>query len=166
MLTTLTAPSPLSSSEVSQDAVRMITFTIADHLLALPMNAIVKVVGCPPKIAKSGSSIELFHFGNYSITVLNLNYHFACPATPGDKFLVVTKQKHQELYALLVDTPPDLVDFPGSTIRQLPESYRHGHALSIASCVVVLPQAEGVASIFVIDMEKASQVCSSQSQTD
>jgi chemotaxis signal transduction protein len=144
----------------------MITFTIANHLLALPMNAIVKVVGCPPKIAKSGNSIELFHFGNCSITVLNLNQHFACPAAPGDKFLVVTKQKHQELYALLVDTPPDLVDFPVSTIRQLPESYRQGHALSIASCVVVLPQAEEVASIFVIDMEKASQVCSSQNQAD
>jgi chemotaxis signal transduction protein len=166
MLPTLTAPSPLPSSEVSQDAVRMITFTIADQLLALPMNAIVKVVGCPPKVAKSSSSIELFHFGNYSITVLNLHQHFAYPSTPEDKFLVVTKQKHQELYALLVDTPPDLMDFPVSTIRQLPESYRHGHALSIASCVVVLPQVEGVASIFVVDVEKASQICSSQNQAD
>jgi chemotaxis signal transduction protein len=163
MSLTLTASSPLASSDVSQDSVRMITFTIADHFLALPMNAIVKVVSCPPKVAKSGHSIELFHFGNYSITVLNLHQHFAYSAAAEDQFLVVAKQKNQELYALLVDTPPDLVDFPASTIRQLPESYRQGHALRIANCVVVLPQNEGINSIFVIDLEKVSQVCSGQS---
>jgi chemotaxis signal transduction protein len=164
MSLTLTSPSSLESSDISQDSVRMITFTIADHLLALPMNAVIKVVSCPPQIAKSSNSIELFHFGNYSITVLNLHSHFSNTAVSSDKFLIVTQQKQQELYALLVDTPPDLVNFPVTTIRQLPELYQQGYALRIASCVVVLPQDEGVSSIFVIDMEKASQICSGQSQ--
>jgi chemotaxis signal transduction protein len=159
----LTAPpaSVLPSPESSQDHVRMITFTIANQLLALPMNAIAKVVSCPMPIAQSTSAIELFHFGHHSITVLNLHQHFAQPKSLGNKFLVVTRQQ-QELYALMVDTPPDLVDFPASTIRQLPESYRQGHVMSIASCVVVLPEAEEVSSIFVIDMEKAIGILTAQ----
>jgi chemotaxis protein histidine kinase CheA len=155
MSLTITPVSPLASSALSQDSVRVITFTIANHQLALPMNAIAKVVNCPPQIAKSASNIELFHFGNHSITVLNLHNHFKQPTTTEGKFLVVTKQKKQELYALLVDTPPDLMDVSISAIRQLPESYRQRHSMSIASCVVVLPQVEDVTSIFVIDMEKA-----------
>jgi chemotaxis signal transduction protein len=162
MSPTITLPSPLASPEVSQASVRMITFTIADHLLALPMNAIVKVVSCPLQIAQSENSVELFHFGNHSITVLNLHRHFAQTAMHGGKFLVVTKQKNQELYALLVDTPPDLVDVSTSTIRQLPESYRQGHSLSVASCVIVTPEAGGLASVFVVDMEKAIQIFSNQ----
>jgi hypothetical protein len=37
----------------------------------------------------------------------------------------------------------------------LPDSYRQGHPLSIASCVAVLPQGEGALSVFIIDMLQA-----------
>jgi chemotaxis signal transduction protein len=154
MSPTITPIAPLTSSELSQDSVRVITFTIANHQLALPMNAIVKVVSCPPSLMNSTHKVELLHFGNHSITVLNLHQHFA-QASSGGKFLVVTRSKQEELYALMVDTPPDLRDLPVSAIRKLPESYRQGHPLSIASCVAVLPQSEGVLSVFIIDMLQA-----------
>jgi chemotaxis signal transduction protein len=154
MQTTLSSPSPASSPDWSQPSVRVITFAIANQILALPMNAIVKVVSCPPQMVNSTEGIALFHFGQRAITVLNLHKHFSQSLqVAGGKFLVITQLK-QELYAFLVDTPPDLVDLPASSIRQLPDSYRHGHALSIASCVAVLPEAEGGA-VFIIEVEQA-----------
>lgn len=156
MHSTIPSPSLSSSPNRPQELVRVITFTIANQTLALPMNAIVKVVSCPPQMINSTNSVELFHFGQRAITVLNLHKHFAQTLeVPSGKFLVVTQLKQKELYAFLVDTPPDLIDIPASAIRQLPESYRHGHALSIASCVAVLPGEEGSISIFIIEIEQA-----------
>jgi len=156
MQSTISSPSPTSSSDRSQESVRVITFVIANQILALPMNAIVKVVSCPPQMMSSTNSMELFHFGQHAITVLNLHNHFAQPLeVASGKFLVITQLKQKELYAFLVDTPPDLIDLPASTIRQLPESYRQGHALSIASYMAVLPKPEGVTSIFIIEIERA-----------
>ena len=156
MQSTIASPSLSGSPISSQESVRVITFTIANQMLALPMNTIVKVVSCPPQMVSSTNSIELFHFGQRAITVLNLHKHFAQSLeVASGKFLVVTHLKQKELYAFLVDTPPDLIDLPVSTIRQIPESYRHGHALSIASCVAVLSHEEGSASIFIIEIEQA-----------
>ncbi len=156
MKPTIPFPSLAGSPDHSQESVRVVTFTIANQTLALPMNAIVKVVSCPPQMMSSTNSIELFHFGQRAITVLNLHKHFAQTLeVASGKFLVITQLKQKELYAFLVDTPPDLIDLPASTIRQLPESYRHGHALSIASCVAVLPEPEGTTSIFIIEIERA-----------
>jgi purine-binding chemotaxis protein CheW len=156
MHSTIPSQSLSTSPSHSQESVRVITFMIANQVLALPMNAIVKVVSCPPQMISSTNSIELFHFGQRAITVLNLHKHFAQTLeVASGKFLVVTQMKQKELYAFLVDTPPDLIDLPVSTIRQIPESYRHGHALSIASCVAVLPQEEGSTSIFIIEIEQA-----------
>ena len=156
MQSTIPSLSLTSSPDRSQESVRVITFTIAHQILALPMSAIVKVVSCPPQMVSSTNSIELFHFGQRAITVLNLHKHFAqALEVASGKFLVITQLKQRELYAFLVDTPPDLIDLPASAIRQLPESYRHGHALSIASCVAVLPKAEGTTSIFIIEIERA-----------
>ncbi|NJR37926.1 MAG: hypothetical protein HC781_02620 [Leptolyngbyaceae cyanobacterium CSU_1_4] len=158
MQSTIPFQSLNSSHNRSQESVRVITFTIANQTLALPMNAIVKVVSCPPQMISSTESIELFHFGQRVITVLNLHKHFAQSLeVASGKFLVITQLKQKELYAFLVDTPPDLIDLPSSTIRQLPESYRQGHVLSIASCVAVLPQTEGTTPIFIIEIERAIQ---------
>jgi chemotaxis signal transduction protein len=158
MQSTISSPSLASSPDHSQALVRVITFTIANQVLALPMNAIVKVVSCPPQMKNSTNSIELFHFGQHTITVLNLHKHFAQPsAVAKGNFLVITQLEQRELYAFLIDTPPDLIDLPTSTIRQLPESYRQNHAMSIASCVAVLPEAEGSTSIFIIDTKQTIQ---------
>jgi chemotaxis signal transduction protein len=154
MQSIIPSPSIASSPNHSQASVRVITFTIANQVLALPMNAIVKVVSCPPQMRNSTNSIELFHFGQHTITVLNLHQHFAqSSATANGKFLVITQLKQKELYAFLVDTPPDLIDLPAATIRQLPESYRQGHPLSMASCVAIFQETEE--AIFIIDIEQA-----------
>jgi chemotaxis signal transduction protein len=154
MQSIISSPSLASSPDHSQASVRVITFTIANLVLALPMNAIVKVVSCPPQMRNSTNSFELFHFGQHTITVLNLHQYFAQQSAASGKFLVITQLKQKELYAFLVDTPPDLTDLPASTIRQLPDSYRQGHALSIANCVSVSHEAEE-AAIFIIDIEQA-----------
>lgn len=156
MQSTIPSQSLNGSANCSQESVRVITFTIANQTLALPLNAIVKVVSCPPQMISSTNSIELFHFGQRAITVLNLHKHFSPQSeVASGKFLVITQLKQKELYAFLVDTPPDLIDLPASTIRQLPESYRQGHALSIARCVAVLPKEEGSIPIFIIEIEQA-----------
>jgi chemotaxis signal transduction protein len=139
---------------------RMMVFAIADYFFALPINVVLKVVNCPPLLLSSSlSSIELVHLGLHTITLLKLQQHLA----PGQlqqqantaQFLVVTQLVQQELCAILVDAPPNLIEIPLSAIRTLPESYRQAHPLhKIASHIAVLPQEETSLSIFLLDMEQ------------
>ncbi|MER3476828.1 MAG: hypothetical protein C4287_10185 [Leptolyngbya sp. ERB_1_2] len=92
------------------------------------------------------------HLDNIQISVLNLRSQLSLEQTyqqtEGD-FLVVAKVG-EELCAIRVDAPPDLIEVDAAMIRQLPAAYRQGHPLSIASHVVVLPQGKATLAIFLL----------------
>jgi purine-binding chemotaxis protein CheW len=164
------APSTIGSSQalssnVAPEEVQVITFAIAGYQLAVPMNVVVKVVNCPAAIQNSPNRFDLLHLGQHSITVVNLHHHFAAYQAIGTPqagaFLVVTQLAQGQFYAIAVDTPPDLMDLPVSTLRKLPDSYRQGHPLSIASYVAVLPllpQGEETLSLFIMNLEQVIRI--------
>ncbi|KAM3093341.1 chemotaxis protein CheW [Phormidesmis sp. 146-12] len=145
------------SEEVASESVKVVVFTIAGYRLGLPMDAILRVVNCPLELRDSSTAVELVHLKHQAITVLNLYSHLALkqinPHPNAGQFLVVTKVL-QEVCAIRVDSPPDLMELLPSTIRKLPEPYRQGHPLNIASRVAILPQGKATVAIFLLDMRR------------
>lgn len=149
------------------DAVlKVIVFQIAGYRLAVPMDSVLRVVNTPPEMQDSlpkdqSSLLELIHLGHHAIAVINLYPHLSLKQVNSmpqqGQFLVVTKAG-EELCAIRVDVPPDLLELDVATIRELPTPYRQGHPLSIASRVAVLPQGKATLAIFLLDMERVLQM--------
>ncbi len=147
----------MPTAKAVKKSVKVIVFTIAGYKLALPMEAVLRVVNCPKEIGDRDQQVELIHLGQMAITVLNLHTHLslkqAQPTLTKEHFLVAAKAGN-ELCAIRVDSPPDLVELDATTIRQLPDPYRQGHPLNIASRVAVLPQGKATMAIFILDMKR------------
>ena len=145
------------SKEVGSESVKVVVFTIAGYRLGLPMDAVLRVVNCPLELRDCSTTVELVHLKHQAITVLNLYSHLALkqinPNPNAGQFLVVTNVL-QEVCAIRVDSPPDLIELSPSTIRKLPEPYQKGHPLNIASRVAVLPQGKATVAIFLLDMKR------------
>lgn len=156
-------------------SIRLVIFSIAGYRLGLPLDNILRVVNAPDELqartrvaelSRSAELLELLPLGEHTLSVLNLRAHLslgqeqASRARSQAEFLVVTKVG-AELWAIRVDSPPDLIEVDAATIRQLPAPYRQGHPLSIASHVVVLPQGKATLAIFLLEMKKALAIISS-----
>ncbi|MGV0027300.1 hypothetical protein [Phormidesmis priestleyi] len=157
MRSSLLANSTAAVSEEMAPSVKVVVFTIAGYRLGLLMDSVLRVVNCPLELSDSSTAIELVHLKHQALTVLNLYPHLALkqvnPNPNVGQFLIVTKVL-QEFCAIRVDMPPDLMELLPSTIRNLPEPYRKGHPLNIASRVAVLPQGKSTVAIFLLDMKR------------
>ncbi len=150
--------SPIGDVHKEISCLKAIAFAIAGYRLALPLEAVLRVVNCPIELRELSKPLELIHLGSHAIAVLNLHPHLALkqtnPTLGGQQFLVITRSALDEYCAIRVDAPPDLVELPLNMIRKLPEPYRNGHPLNIASRVAVLPQGKATLAIFLLDMQR------------
>ncbi|HTL89228.1 MAG TPA: chemotaxis protein CheW [Leptolyngbya sp.] len=140
--------------------VRLVVFSIAGYRLGLPLGSILRVVNCPDELrSQSSECLELLQLGQHTISVLNLRSRLGQGQTQPrtisteSDFLVVAKVGEQ-LCAIRVDAPPDMIEVEETAIRQLPDAYRQGHPLSIASQVAVLPQGKATLAIFLLDLKQ------------
>ncbi|MBV9389050.1 MAG: hypothetical protein JOZ78_21750 [Chroococcidiopsidaceae cyanobacterium CP_BM_ER_R8_30] len=164
----LTSPSPLAAESESCKAV---IFTIAGHLLALPVSAIERVMTTPTLLNINSSGLSLMHLSlqddaigassrvelarrpltGFDITVLDLYPHLSTVPPTGlhqaksknkGRFLIVTHSQ-QGMLGILVDEPPTIMELPLSAIRAFPRACRQATPLGIANHIAVLPQEVG-----------------------
>ncbi|NMG10870.1 chemotaxis protein CheW [Brasilonema sp. UFV-L1] len=141
---------------------KFIVFTIADYLLALPMSHVVKVVNLSPTDSKRLPKMGLLQIGKYMIRILDLHQHSGLDAYPHSSehpsFLVLTHDSQRELYGILVDEPPDIVELSKETIRPLPKFSHHTKPLTeMVSHVAILSQQEVIKTIFLLDLQRITQ---------
>ena len=149
-----------------QELVRLVVFSIAGYRLGLPLDGILRVVNCPVELrSQTPATLELLPLGEQIISVINLRSQLSLArgqtqqsviSTERD-FLVVAKVG-EELCAIRVDAPPDLIEVDAIKIRQLPAPYRQGHPLSIASQVIVMPQGKATLAIFLLELQRVLAV--------
>lgn len=157
-------PQTLSKPET----IRLVIFSIAGCRLGLPLDSILRVVNTPEELRSQSSEIlEILPLGQSIVSVLNLRSQLSLaqgqsqPRTTEGDFLVVAKVE-EELCAIRVDAPPDIIEVEAATIRQLPAPYRQGHPLSIASQVVVLPQGRATLAIFLLELKRVLAMLGSE----
>lgn len=142
---------------------KFIVCQIADSLLALPIATVLKVINCPSPESGDTNNTGLIHIGRHTVTLLDLHQRLAygCPQQ-NSPFLVIV-QLTNELWAIPVDEPPNLVELPRDSIRALPQSYRHHGWQDIASYVAVISEAEKTLTIFLLDINRIVNHASNRS---
>ncbi len=176
MLNTTFQLKRLSSTSTSTDSLRIIVFTFsekpllaeADYLFALPVEAVLKAITCPPINWVVDSGIGITDYGSQNVTVVDLRQQFILsdperqeeqnysPVTNSYRFLILLKTRTEELYGIPVAHPPTLTDIPLSIIRPVPLSYRQVAGLSWASHMAILPETKEneTLKVFLVGMEK------------
>ncbi|WP_460203499.1 chemotaxis protein CheW [Scytonema sp. NUACC21] len=136
---------------------KFIVFKVADYLLALSINNVLKVVNCSDFNIKKLTTMGLVQVGKHMIKLLDLHQHLSSDSLltmPDASFLVVTCDSQGQLCGVLVNEPPDLIELPLETIRPLPKSDSYSNlATDMVSHVVVLSHKEAIKTIFLLDLK-------------
>jgi len=139
-------------------------FTIAGHLLALPVTAIHRVMASPTLLNINSSGLSLVNLNGFNITVLDMHswlstvkptgFHFfkSKPENKG-QFLIVAYSQQGMLNGILVDEPPTLIELPLSAIRAFPKNYRQATPLGIASHIAVVTRELSTLTIFLLNID-------------
>lgn len=151
------------SLESHPQKVKTVIFKIANYLFALPLTAIEKITLFPSE-ENHHNNTNLINFDNRTLTILNLHQQLTSTnqkqkeLSHTGKFLIITQNPQGESYGIKVDTLPNLIDLPWSSIEQLSTSYRQHQILGLANYVSVLPSQTGKKLIFLLDLEVAGRV--------
>jgi len=147
--------------------VRLLVFSIQKLTLALPVHRVRKVIKYAPMHGSGLSHVNLAHFGNQQLTVIDLHQKLFNQSqddvnADGGYFIVVRSDQTEDselgedYVGIRAIEAPILMDVSVEYIRRLPSSYRYADTLKIASHVAIIPDEESSSSsqtIFVLDLD-------------
>lgn len=140
---------------------KFIVFRIADCLLALPMNNVLKVINAPPSNSGGLRAMGLLQLGRHTIRVLDLYHQLSpnepLPASGNSPFLVITRNPQGELFGISVDEPPNLMELPRESLRSVPPSERQSGFRKLISHAAVISQKQVTTTIFLLDLKRAGE---------
>ncbi len=152
------AAMPQASNRDRIASVKMIVFTVANFELALPIEIVDKVLNQMPVYGSGLNGVGIAHVGDREVTVIDLHrqlFQSSIINETGQKgYLLILHTKSDELYGIPVASVPVMMDLPLASIRVLPESYRSGDILQMATHVCYLPDEEPPLTIFLVNPEQ------------
>ncbi len=142
---------------------KFIVLKIADYLLALPINDVLKVVNCSAVADRGLRTLGVVQLGRHMIRILDLHL----PELPDNQpFLVITRNSKGELWGIAVDEPPNLLELPLEMMRSLPSSDRHGKGiLDRVSHAAIISHEEVTTTIFLLDLNQAINTATNDSSS-
>ena len=142
-------------------SVKMIVFTVGTFNLALPIEIVYKVLNQIPVYGSGLNGVGIAHVGDLEVTVIDLHRQLFQSSiineTAKKGYLLILHSKSTDLYGIPVASVPVLMDLPLASIRVLPESYRSGDILQMATHVCYLPEEETPLTIFLVNPEQMLQ---------
>lgn len=137
---------------MTRDSQKYIVFKISDCLMSLPMDNVLKVLNTP--FNESGwDAMGLLQIGNYTIRIVDLhqqlNPDYDVDATHSQSFLVITNPIEGDLFGIVVDEPPNLIELNPDLIRKLP---KYNRRLPMVSHAAILQENEKKTTIFMLDL--------------
>lgn len=147
-----------ATSHGTVQTVKVVVFGMGNVNLALHINNVAKVV---PQITVHGSGLNyvgIAHLEDREVTVVDLYKRLFRSSSINDAskngYLMIVRNRQNELYGIPVATVPTLIEIPLSYIRVLPESYRNADIFGFATHVTVIPTMEPPMTIFLLDIEQ------------
>jgi purine-binding chemotaxis protein CheW len=137
---------------MTSDTQKYIVFKISDSLMSLPMDNVLKVLNTPSN--ESGwNAMGLLQIGDYTIRIVDLheqlNPNYDANSTNLQSFLVITNPIEGDLFGIIVDEPPNLIELNPDLIRKLP---KYNRRLPMVSHAAVLQENEQKTTIFMLDL--------------
>ncbi len=137
---------------------KLLCFRVGKLHLAFLVEQVQKVMNYTPMHGSGTGSVGIIHLGDREITVIDLHRRLfkvnQAIAPNIRQYLILSTDSQGEQFGVLVGETPVLMDVPTSQIRLLPDSYRRGDTLSLASHVTVIPQAETSLTVFLLDSDR------------
>ena len=145
----------------SGSGLKCITISLSELMLALPVEKVDKVIKQTPVISSGLNHMGITHYEGDPITVVDLHYQLfqrRQSEKSSGKYLIIAKAVGQNKFAFPVQEAPSLVEFPMSSLRVLPPSYRGTDTLEVASHVVRKAHSSGdETTFFVLDVDYLSK---------
>ncbi|MDJ0729857.1 MAG: chemotaxis protein CheW [Crocosphaera sp.] len=136
---------------------KLLVFQTGTLNLALPIESVKKITHYTPMQGSGTTAVGLIHIDEMELTAIDLHKRlFRVPQPPreGRQFLILAKNSIDELFAILVSQTPSMLELPLSQIRTLPDSYRRGDTLEIASHVTRVQENNQLLTIFILDVDR------------
>jgi|GEM_PF-1512218 len=139
---------------------KYITFKVSTYLLALPIDSVFRVITCPSDLGQTLQEAKLAQMGDRTVMLLNLRA-FLDPLLghvhSGEHrhFLIITQGLEGELYGILVDAPPNLLNIPETSIQPVPQSFHQIGFPAWVSQIAILKQKNESTTILMLDIYQA-----------
>lgn len=140
-----------SHNQDTVESQKLIVFGMGNVNLALPIDSVYKVVNKIPVYSSSFSGVGITHIGDREVTIVELHRRFFAPK---GSYLIIAQNREGELYGIPVAQVPALMEIPQSSLRVLPESYRHADIFGFATHVAVIFEVEPSMTIFLLDVDQ------------
>ena len=136
---------------------KLLVFSIGKLNLALRLEFVKKIIPQLPVYSSGLSHLGIAHVDGHEVTIIDLHQRLFKTSLTDDharyQYLIIAHNQQQEEFGIpLIDTP-NLVEVTLDQVRILPDSYRRGDTLAIASHVTVIPQGSSSMTIFLLDVE-------------
>ncbi len=150
--------SMLADVVTADKTVKLLIFKVGKLTVALSVDFVQKILK-KMKIYGSGTTeMGIAHINNQEITVIDLHKRLFKISQPlnqqANSFLILAKNTIDEVFGILVTETPSLSDLPLSQIRVLPDSYRRGDTLEIATHVTRIEEKGELVTVFILDVDK------------
>ncbi|MEL4897897.1 chemotaxis protein CheW [Crocosphaera sp. Alani8] len=135
---------------------KLLVFQMGKLNLALPVESVKKITHYTPMQGSGTTAIGLIHVDERELTAIDLHkrlFKVSQVHNEGRQFLILVKNSTEELFGILVPQTPSLFELPLNQIRTLPDSYRRGDTLEIASHVTRVQQNHRLLTIFILDVD-------------
>lgn len=136
---------------------QLLIFQIGSLNLALPVGSVKKITHYTPMEGSGTGAVGLIHVDDREITAIDLHkrlFKVPQPSLEGRQFLILAKNSIEELFGILVSQTPTLVELPLSQIRTLPDSYRQGDTLDMATHVTRIEHNNELLTVFILDVDR------------
>lgn len=136
---------------------KLLLFQIGTLKLALPVDSVKKITHYTAMEGSGTTAVGLISVDDMELTAIDLHKRlFKVPQPPqeGRQFLILAKNSIDELFGILVPQTPSMLELPLSQIRTLPESYRRGDTLEIASHVTRVQDNDQLLTVFILDVDR------------
>ncbi|NJO42604.1 MAG: chemotaxis protein CheW [Cyanobacteria bacterium CRU_2_1] len=140
---------------------KFIVFKIAEYHFGIPVDRVLQVINYASETNKELNSMGLIQISNHTIRILNLHQRLNSEnqsRSLNQPFLVIIQNTQEELCAIPVDTPPDLMEFSSAIVRPLPPTNHPSNLAELASHIITLTQKEITTIVFLLDMQKITDL--------
>lgn len=139
-------------------SLKVLVFSIGNLKLAWRIENLYKVVNQTTVYGSGLNGVGIAYVGDREVTVVDLHRRLFQSTITNEAskagYLIIAQNTQEQLYGIPVAVVPALMEVPLSSIRVLPESYRHADILGFASHVAVIAQVEAPLTIFLLDVEQ------------
>jgi chemotaxis signal transduction protein len=139
-------------------SLKIVVFSVGNINVALRVESVQKVISKVSVYSTGVNYLGVADIGGEEITVIDLHKRFFKSDQQNEsnsaKYLIITENSVKEKFAILVVQTPTLMEVPLEHIRTIPESYRRGDTLEIASHVAIIPQESTSLTVFLLDPDR------------